>query len=279
MAKERTICLRITSDEPDRPIVILPMRDARPPLSRVPLENAVLLGVSDEVVAVIGEQGMASSVLGRHDWLALGSLELKLAGASQRKSETLLGAGSWASPELVVFGRVDRGGSPIRHALGQKRDAVTVVGRSGGADIVVDDPDMSRRHFRLTAKDGGHWIDDAGSTHGTFVGDVRVVSPRLLANGDRIRAGGTRFEYVSYFDLLRGPGSDAVDDIPKFSPKPAAPHSLPADSSSAPSPFAAATRFLRRARAGLPLEWIAAGGLVASTIVAMLWLFFRFGRL
>jgi DNA-binding NtrC family response regulator len=52
-------------------------------------------------------------------------------------------------------------------------DAV-VVGRDPGAQIVVDDPEVSAAHCELRAVTGGIAVRDLGSTNGTFVGVFRV---------------------------------------------------------------------------------------------------------
>ncbi len=53
-------------------------------------------------------------------------------------------------------------------------DAV-VVGRDAGAQIVVDDPEVSAAHVELRAVDEGVRVRDLGSTNGTFVGPFRVT--------------------------------------------------------------------------------------------------------
>ncbi len=72
--------------------------------------------------------------------------------------------------------------------------SLTVIGRDGSADIVVDDPGISRRHseIRITA-DGPHLacsIRDLASTNGTFVNGERITSSRL-EDGDRLTVGRT----------------------------------------------------------------------------------------
>jgi DNA-binding NtrC family response regulator len=53
-------------------------------------------------------------------------------------------------------------------------DAV-VVGRDAGAQIVVDDPEVSAAHVELRAVDDGVRVRDLGSTNGTYVGPFRVT--------------------------------------------------------------------------------------------------------
>ena len=63
------------------------------------------------------------------------------------------------------------------------------VGRRTSNELQILDPTVSREHVRIShTEDGGH-IEDLGSTHGTFVNDVRVASLQPLSHNDRIRLG------------------------------------------------------------------------------------------
>jgi transcriptional regulator with GAF, ATPase, and Fis domain len=72
------------------------------------------------------------------------------------------------------------------HAVVLERPVV--VGSAAKADIVVDDPTVSRLHAELDPRSDGVWVRDLGSTNGTFVGDVLVTSARLPASA-RVRVG------------------------------------------------------------------------------------------
>ncbi|MGL5929438.1 MAG: FhaA domain-containing protein [Dermatophilaceae bacterium] len=76
--------------------------------------------------------------------------------------------------------------------------ALTILGRDDSADIILDDPGISRRHSELrVTTDGPHTvatIRDLGSTNGTFVGGERISSERL-EDGDRITVGRTSITY------------------------------------------------------------------------------------
>jgi Protein of unknown function (DUF3662)/FHA domain len=65
-----------------------------------------------------------------------------------------------------------------------------VVGRSREADIVLQDPNVSRRHAELRRDDGGWQVVDLGSTNGVKVNGRRVDSQQLSA-GDQITIGVT----------------------------------------------------------------------------------------
>ena len=71
------------------------------------------------------------------------------------------------------------------------------VGRGTGNDVSLDRDDYaSARHARIEPRRDGIWIEDVGSTNGTFVNGDRLTQPRRLQPGDVIRIGATdlRFE-------------------------------------------------------------------------------------
>src|SRR5262245_7214826 len=59
------------------------------------------------------------------------------------------------------------------------------IGRAGGADLVLANQHVSRRHAKLVATNGGYELQDMESSYGTFVNGERV-SKRVLKHGDRI---------------------------------------------------------------------------------------------
>jgi hypothetical protein len=65
-----------------------------------------------------------------------------------------------------------------------------VIGRSREADIVLQDPNVSRRHAELRREDGGWQIVDLGSTNGIKV-NGRRVDHQPLGAGDQITIGVT----------------------------------------------------------------------------------------
>jgi hypothetical protein len=72
--------------------------------------------------------------------------------------------------------------------------ALTTLGRDDSADVVVDDPGVSRRHSEVrVTTDGPHLVTsirDLNSTNGTFVNGERVMTQRLH-DGDRLTLGRT----------------------------------------------------------------------------------------
>lgn len=63
------------------------------------------------------------------------------------------------------------------------------IGRDISNRIVINDPEVSRRHARLTLQVGGYVIEDLGSTNGTFVDGQRLMGPHLLRPGQTVMFG------------------------------------------------------------------------------------------
>jgi hypothetical protein len=70
----------------------------------------------------------------------------------------------------------------------------TTVGRGPGSTLRCDDDDfVSSRHALITPAAEGVWVEDLGSTNGTYVNGAPVTTARLLQAGDVIRVGDTQF--------------------------------------------------------------------------------------
>jgi pSer/pThr/pTyr-binding forkhead associated (FHA) protein len=69
---------------------------------------------------------------------------------------------------------------------------VARIGRGAENAIRLDaDTTVSNRHASIDSRRDGLWVEDTGSTNGTFVNGARVTSARLLQPGDVIRIGHT----------------------------------------------------------------------------------------
>jgi hypothetical protein len=71
-------------------------------------------------------------------------------------------------------------------------DGQLILGREhGSADLVIDDPGVSRRHARVLAEAGGVIVEDLGSSNGTYVNGERISGPVELGAGDEVQVGAT----------------------------------------------------------------------------------------
>lgn len=71
-----------------------------------------------------------------------------------------------------------------------------VLGRRENSDLCLPDPHVSRAHALVRRQSGAIWVEDLGSTGGTFVNGEGIVGARALRHGDTVRFGSveTRFE-------------------------------------------------------------------------------------
>ena len=69
------------------------------------------------------------------------------------------------------------------------------VGRAAGCQVsLADDTFVSQLHARLFRKEGRYFVEDLGSTNGTFLNRKQVSAPIALRRGDRLQVGKTVFE-------------------------------------------------------------------------------------
>ncbi len=117
-----------------------------------------------------------------------------------------------APQESIILGaaeanalRADHGLAPTRllvlasPVLGEGRTieiaAPTVVGRDATSGIRLEhDEFASARHARIEPRPDGAWVDDLGSTNGTYVNDKRLKRAQLAKTGDVIRIGATELQ-------------------------------------------------------------------------------------
>ncbi len=68
------------------------------------------------------------------------------------------------------------------------------IGRGGQNEVPLEgDEFASAQHARFEPRRDGLWVEDIGSTNGTFVNGARVTTPRRLTKGDVVRVGQTDF--------------------------------------------------------------------------------------
>ncbi|SDB80535.1 FHA domain-containing protein [Raineyella antarctica] len=82
-------------------------------------------------------------------------------------------------PQTGMAAEVDQAGTYV------------VIGRSPECAIVLEDDYISTRHARVVNGDQGLYLEDMGSTNGTYVNGRRISAPTSVGTEDEIRVGRT----------------------------------------------------------------------------------------
>ncbi|MFL5841337.1 MAG: FHA domain-containing protein [Thermoleophilaceae bacterium] len=69
------------------------------------------------------------------------------------------------------------------------------MGRADGSDIPIDDPFASSVHARIFPRGQFMYIEDMGSTNGTYLNGRRLRAAERLKVGDTVRIGETEYRY------------------------------------------------------------------------------------
>lgn len=72
--------------------------------------------------------------------------------------------------------------------------APVLIGRGSDAAIRLDDDYVSTRHARIAASGDQWFVEDLGSTNGTYIGTVRITQPTTITLGTQVRIGKTILE-------------------------------------------------------------------------------------
>lgn len=100
--------------------------------------------------------------------------------------------------------------------------AEVILGRErGSADLVLDDPGISRRHAVVRDQGGRVTVEDLDSSNGTFVNGQRISGVVELAAADEIQLGGIILgvEGADAATALMAPGADHTREHPGPAPR------------------------------------------------------------
>src|SRR4051794_15274565 len=112
------------------------------------------------------------------------------APSPQRRSRPSAARRDGGAPRLTVVAAMGHEpGTPFDVSGG------AMFGRADGADIHVEDPFASSSHARIYDRGGGMYLEDMGSTNGTYLNGRKVQSAEPLGSGDTIRIGDSEYRY------------------------------------------------------------------------------------
>lgn len=83
------------------------------------------------------------------------------------------------------------GSRPRIFALGDE----VLIGRSDKCQVVLGDTYSSQVHARVFRRNGQFFLEDMGSTNGTYLNGRKLASPTPVNRGDRVRLGRSELEF------------------------------------------------------------------------------------
>ncbi len=98
-------------------------------------------------------------------------------------------------PELVVL---DSLSSSLPKGEVVKINKNITLGRESANDVRLEDSFASHEHARIFYHQGQYWLEDLGSTNGTFINGQRIKEATVLLSGDRLKIGGVTFQFMRW---------------------------------------------------------------------------------
>ncbi|MFN2591001.1 MAG: FHA domain-containing protein [Actinomycetota bacterium] len=131
-------------------------------------------------------------------WRAIRSVTADLRGGASTAAPSRPGRSEGARPAskarppktLVLLN--EKGGKVATHQLDGDQ---LQIGRADACQIQLSDTYASQFHARIYRQDGSWFVEDLGSTNGTYLNQRRITSPAELRAGDRLRIGKTSMEF------------------------------------------------------------------------------------
>ena len=107
----------------------------------------------------------------------------------QRPAVKAKGKGGKAPRTVVVL---DERGSKVDSV---RLDGTLQVGRADACQLQLSDTYASSFHARIYSSDGSWFVEDLGSTNGTYLNQRRITAPAEVRAGDKVRIGKTTLDF------------------------------------------------------------------------------------
>ena len=133
---------------------------------------------------------MAALRVVRSDLYAASGIRVAIPGFRRTSERKTRGGGKTAHQLVVTHGAL----AGTRIALDERP---ILIGRADDSTLVLDDDYASTRHARLSKRDNDWYVEDLGSTNGTYLDRAKVTAPLRVPLGVPIRIGKTVIELRS----------------------------------------------------------------------------------
>lgn len=92
-------------------------------------------------------------------------------------------------PAITLHVKIEHGDDSVRRFIQPE----IMVGRDPNCDLAIMDEALSAHHARLAHHHGQWWLEDLGSTNGTFLNREKLTTPAVVITGDKFKCGNTVF--------------------------------------------------------------------------------------
>ena|SRR5690554_1246659 len=99
-----------------------------------------------------------------------------------------------AAPARTGPSRLAVTSGPLRGTTLPLASSGILIGRAPACTLVLDDEYTSSRHARIFPQYGEWYVEDLGSTNGTFVDEMRIAEPTAVPPGVQVRVGQSTLE-------------------------------------------------------------------------------------
>ena len=105
-------------------------------------------------------------------------------------------------PKIIITTREDGTSESYEFTLSE-----VTIGRDPNSSCRLEDNSISAQHARLNYNQTQWWVEDLGSTNGTFLNQEPVTTPQIITSGDNLRCGRIVFQ-IQIGDILEADVDD-----------------------------------------------------------------------